>query len=150
MQRFLIENQCYHVVTSTRNRLPLFRETASAKAVATALQFLRAERAYLIAYAVMPDHLHAVLVPRAPYNISRVMQSVKGYTARLLNERNGSRGPLWQRGFYDRMIRDEEQLLDTVNYVHMNPVAGGLAPDPEAYSYSSAGRDDEVDLALFV
>ena len=150
LHRFLLENQCYHVVTTTRDRRPVFSERNCASVVVEAVQFVRRERAYVLAYVVMPDHLHAMVVPRDGASVSQVMQSIKGYTARRINAELGQRGSLWQRSFYDRMIRDEEQLLDTVNYVHMNPVVGGLAQDPQGYPYSSAGRDDHVDLALFV
>ena len=118
--------------------------------VVEAIQFVRSKRAYVIAYVVMPDHLHALLVPREGTWISRLMQSIKGCTARLVNERLDRRGPLWQRSFFGRMIRDERQLLETVNYVHMNPVIAGLADQPDAYPYSSAGRDDLVDLGPYL
>ena len=77
------------------------------------------------------------------------MQSLKGYTSRIINAKAGRRGPLWQRSFYDRMIRDEPQLLQAIEYVHMNPVVVGLVEDVEAYEFSSAGRPDSVDLEAF-
>jgi REP element-mobilizing transposase RayT len=97
----------------------------------------------------MPDHFHAVLVPKYPWNISQIMQSVKGYAARRINARRNARGPVWQRSFYDRMIRDEPQLLEAIEYVHMNPVVAGLVVDAEAYEFSSAGRPESVDLEAF-
>ena len=150
LHRFLLDNQCYHIVSATRDRVPIFLDPDCASLVVEAIQFVRHERAYVLAYAVMPEHLHALLVPREGTSISRVMQSIKGYTARLVNERLGRRGPLWQRSFYDRMIRNERQLLETVNYVHMNPVVAGLEEEPKAYPYSSAGRDDLADLDAFL
>ncbi len=148
LHRFLLDNQCYHVVTTTRDRVPVFLDPDCASLAVEVVQFMRRERAYVLAYVVMPEHLHALLVPRDGTSISRVMQSIKGYTARLVNEKLARRGPLWQRSFYDRMIRDERQLLETVTYVHMNPVVAGLVEDPEAYPYSSAGQDDLVDLSV--
>ena len=78
------------------------------------------------------------------------MQSIKGFTARHVNMKLQRRGPLWQRSFYDRMIRDEKQLLETVNYVHMNPVLAGIVDSAEQYEYSSAGRREDVDIDLFL
>jgi REP element-mobilizing transposase RayT len=118
--------------------------------VVDAVQFVRRGRAYVLAYVVMPEHFHALFVPRDGASISQVMQSVKGYTARRVNEKLVGRGPLWERSFYDRMIRDERQLLETASYVRMNPVVAGLVEDPEAYPYSSAGHDHLVDLDLFL
>lgn len=148
LQRFGEENTCYHVVTTTRDRDPLFRDPANADLVVAALQHLR-RRCYLLAFVVMPDHVHALIVPRDDHTISQIMKSLKGYTSRALNARNGRRGALWQQSFYDRIIRSDKQLWDTIEYIHNNPVAGGLVETPEAYDFSSAGRDSTVDLAEF-
>ena len=138
------------MVSATKDRVPIFSDRACASIVREAIQFVRHERAYVFAYVVMPEQLHALLVPRDGTSISQVMQSIKGYTARLVNERLERRGPLWQRSFYDRMIRDERQLLKTVEYVHMNPVMAGLVEDPEKYPFSSAREGDLVDLDAFL
>ena len=150
LRRHLLQGHCYHVASTTHSRLPVFAHPAYARVVADALHFLRAERAYLLAYVVMPDHVHAVLVPREPYSLSSVMQSVKGYSARIINAKDGRRGPLWQQSFYDRVIRDEQQLLATIQYIHWNPVDSGLATVPEEYEFSSAYSGVETDLGLFV
>jgi putative transposase len=82
------------------------------------IDFQRADRALVIAYVVMPDHFHALVAPRTPWTISKVMLSIKGYTSRVLNDRNGERGRLWQPGFYDRVIRSESQLWACIDYIH--------------------------------
>ncbi|OGO51991.1 MAG: hypothetical protein A2148_04090 [Chloroflexi bacterium RBG_16_68_14] len=92
LHRFLLDNQCYHVITTTRDRAPLFRDAASARVVMDALQFVRRERVYVLAYVVMLEHMHALVVPKAGLTISQVMQTIKGYTARAINARNGKRG----------------------------------------------------------
>ncbi len=150
LHRYLLDNQCYHVVSTTRGQESIFSDPDCAESVIEAIQFVRRERAYVLAYVVMPNHLHALLVPRDNTSISRVMQSIKGYSARIVNGKLGRHGPLWQRSFYDRMIRNEQQLLETVSYVHMNPVVAGLVEKPEEYPYSSAQQDSLVDLSVFV
>ena len=149
LKRFYSEGECYHVSSVLRGRAQLLSFPVNAQSLVDALQFQRVERAYLLAYAIMPDHFHAVIAPKNPWAISQVVQSVKGYAARVINVRNGARGPLWQRSFYDRMIRDERQLFQTIEYVHMNPVVAGLVHAPEAYAFSSAGRPESVDLEAF-
>jgi len=148
--RFLADGHCYHVTTRTRDGVPVFQHPADARIIVDALQFLRRERAYLLAYAIMPDHLHAVFVPKNGYTISQVMQTVKGYTSRAINARNKERGPLWQVSFYDRVIRDEAHLLDTLEYIQRNPVAAGLADTPEGYLFSSAHPEAQTDLEMFL
>jgi REP element-mobilizing transposase RayT len=148
--RFLLEGHCYHVTTRTRGAAPVLRDPANARIIVDALQFVRRDRAYLLGYAILPDHLHAVLVPRGQQTISRVMQSIKGYSARPMNARQGRSGALWQPSFYDRVIRDEAHLLDTLEYMHRNPVAAGLADTPEEYLFSSAHPDAQTDLEMFL
>lgn len=149
VRRFHLEGECYHVTSVVRGRVPLFRLAAYAEIVVAALQFQRRERAFLLAYAVMPDHFHALFAPKPAWNISQVVQSVKGWTARLINARNEVRGPLWQRSFYDRMIRSERELFETIDYIHLNPVVAGLVGDPEAYVFSSAAEAESNDLEAF-
>jgi putative transposase len=148
--RLLLEGHCYHATTRTRHSAPVFRDPTSARLLVDALQFLRRDRAYLLGYAVSPDHFHAVLVPRGDRTISQIMQTVKGYTSRAINARNGQRGTLWQVSFYDRVIRDEAHLVDTLEYIHRNPVVAGLVSMPEEYPFSSAHPEAQTDLASFL
>jgi REP element-mobilizing transposase RayT len=145
----LLENHCYHITTATAGRARLFHDHRNALVVSNALQFLRSERAYLLGYVIMPDHLHALLVPRGDQTVSRLMQTIKGYTARVINELDGARGVLWQEGFYDRVIRTERHLRDAITYVHNNPVAAGIVERPEDYVFSSAHPDAQTDIAAF-
>ncbi len=137
---------CYHVVSRTLDRRLLFAHPRNAAVLEDTLQFVRKERAYLLGYAIMPDHFHALLVPRPPHSLSGLLQTIKGYTSRMINRRSGTSGPLWQRSFFDRLIREEAQLLATVEYIHANPVRAGLVDDVEAYPWSSAGSEAKSDL----
>ena len=150
LPRFLLEGHCYHLTTRTRDGAPVFRDPTNARILLDALQFVRRERAYLLGYAVLPDHLHAVVVPKADHTVSQIMQTVKGYTSRLINARCGQRGTLWQKSFYDRVIRDESHLIDALGYIHRNPVTAGLANMPEDYPFSSAHCEAQTDLETFL
>ena len=149
-RRFNLENHCFHTISATRDRLPVFGDSENAEILLGALQFVRREKAFLLAYAILPDHLHLVIVPKVPFTVSQVMQSVKGYASRAVNLRNGDHGPLWQPGFYDRVIRDERHLGDVVHYVHMNAVEAGFAKHPEDYRFSSARPGAQTDLAAWL
>ena len=78
-----------------------------------------------LAWVVMPDHLHwLVQLERTPLN--ELMRQVKGRSARRINQRLSHSGPLWQHGFHDRALRQEEDLLAVARYVIANPVRAGL------------------------
>ena len=150
MKRFPVENQCYHVISATRNRRTTFSVLSNAEVLLEALQFTRNSRALLLAYAIMADHFHAVFVPITPYTLSQVMQTVKGFSSRRINAVTGNRGPIWQRSFFDRGIRDETQLYETISYIHGNPVQAGLVAAPEDYRFSSAGKLEGTDLIKYL
>ncbi len=144
-----LENEAYHVSTVSRARLPLFAKHRNATIVLEAIQFIRA-RALVLAFALMPDHLHALVEPRSGEKLSAIMQSIKGYNSRAINRQGGTKGQLWQQGFYDRMIRGERHLFEVIDYVEENPVKAGLCDEASGYRYSSAGRSDLTDLVEYV
>jgi len=150
LSRYVAENNCYHVTTKTKGNAPLFRDAANADIVVRALQFLRIDRAYLLGYVLMPDHLHVVLIPRGDQTISRLMRTIKGYVSRVINSERGATGSLWQPSFHDRVMRNERHLLETLDYIHRNPLVAGLVMSPEEYRHSPAHLEAQTDLELFL
>ena len=93
----------------------------------------------LHAYAVMPNHVHVLATPHV--TVSKVMQSLKRYTAVEANRILSRVGePFWQPESYDRLVRNDDEFVRISRYVELNPVRAGLAPVPEDFLWSSAGR----------
>jgi putative transposase len=88
-------------------------------------------------YVLMPDHWHALIWPRYPLTISRVLQDIKSVSARRLNPGRRRRGPLWQHQFWDRFVRNAEEFSHRLDYMHYNPVKRGLVNRPEDWRWSS-------------
>jgi REP element-mobilizing transposase RayT len=102
---------------------------------------IQAEEGFqLLAYVIMPDHLHLVVSLPAHLTTTRVMKMIKGRFARLYNERAGARGPFWQDRFHEEALQSEEQLWTAIQYVVYNPVKAGVVQRPEDYRWSSAGH----------
>ncbi|VXC10327.1 REP-associated tyrosine transposase [Pseudomonas sp. 8O] len=81
--------------------------------------------AHSLAWVVMPDHLHwLVQLERTP--LDELMRRIKGRSARRINQYLSRLGPLWQHGFHDRALRQEEDLQTVARYVIANPVRAGL------------------------
>ncbi len=104
---------------------------------------------FVVAAVVLPDHLHCVwtLPPGDADNATR-WRHIKTAFARALPsaERRsprrvakGERG-VWQRRFWEHLIRDERDLTAHVDYVHFNPVKHGHAACAAAWPYSSVHR----------
>lgn len=83
----------------------------------------------LVAVVVMPDHVHALLRPREGIDLPRITKGVKGVSARLVNEARGTRGSLWQDESWDRIVRDQDELDEKLQYMLDNPVRKGLVAD---------------------
>jgi len=92
----------------------------------------RMERVYpyikLDCYCLMPNHLHGIIIIDAPEGVehpglSELMHGFKSITTREYNKRvsQSDKNTLWQSSFYDEIIRDEEMLYNTRNYIAGNP-----------------------------
>jgi putative DNA methylase len=93
----------------------------------------------------MPDHLHFVASLEPRENLSRLMHSLKSYSAKEINRELGKEGKVWQEGFYSHGIRDERDAVRRIGYLLSNPVRAGLADAASDYKLSSANEAFEVD-----
>lgn len=113
-----------------------------AAVVQDALLCFDGDRYRLIAWCVMPNHVHVLLEPDR--SLARIVQSWKSYTGRWALVRNtelalGIPGSaLWMRDYWDRYVRDERHLATVMDYIHRNPVKAGLCPTPGVWPWSSA------------
>jgi REP element-mobilizing transposase RayT len=73
------------------------------------------------------------------------MHSLKSYTAKKINNLLGRSGKIWQDGFYERIIRNEDDLREKAIYIENNPVRERLVEEPEKYFYSSARYREKMD-----
>jgi len=69
------------------------------------------------------------------FDLSEIMKGIKGASARQINRILDTTGKIWQEESYDRIIRDENEFMEKLNYMYNNPVAAGLVDDPEEYKF---------------
>lgn len=119
------------------------RDPAVASLVQSALLHFDSQRHRLLAWVVMSNHVHVVLVPLAPHDLTAIVQSWKGWTAREANRLLGRHGAFWAPDYFDRYIRSERHLAYAVEYVEMNPVKTHLCDAPEQWAWSSARARSE-------
>jgi REP element-mobilizing transposase RayT len=110
------------------------------------LEFLRKIRernSYKIyAHCLMPDHLHLLLNPAdSGTPVSRFLQTFKSQTAFRYKREHGR--SLWQRGFYDHVVRKGEDLVKIAQYILNNPVRKHLTERVDDYPYSGMWDDIE-------
>ena len=94
----------------------------------------------LIAYVIMPDHLHVVWqLPPGDLAYSMRWRLLKSFVTREW-KRNDSRqsvNKFWQNRFWEHTIRNQDDLEKHIDYIHYNPVKHGLVDDPAQWKYSS-------------
>ncbi|KAF0181474.1 MAG: proline racemase [Limisphaerales bacterium] len=111
----------------------------AAKLVEIALLNFDGERYRLLAWAVMPNHVH-VLMEVTTVPMAEILHSWKAFTALEINRLLNRRGPLWQREYFDRYIRDADHFRRALRYIENNPVKAGLVKAPTEWGFSSARR----------
>jgi REP element-mobilizing transposase RayT len=116
------------------------RDARVAELVENALIYFDGIRYRLIAWCVMPNHVHGLIETFPHFSLGAVVHSWKSFTAKQANRILGRSGRFWMRDYFDRYIRDEDHLQDAINYIEQNPVKAGLVADAAAWKYSSAGR----------
>jgi REP-associated tyrosine transposase len=106
----------------------ILRGTECAKMVDEALRHFDGKRLALISSVVMPNHVHVVLVQNPEHPLEKLLHSWKSFTSRSINRLLGRSGTLWQRSYFDRLVRDEQHFRNYVRYIRRNPENAHLKP----------------------
>ena len=137
----------YFITLALRRPAPVdLSDPDVAPLIISALRHLDGQRYWLYEYAVMPDHVHAIVrVPSLRGQsepLWRILKSLKGFTARRINEATGRSGPLWQQETHDHLIRGEDDYLRIAAYIIDNARRRGLVHEPTGWPWAGRGRGD--------
>jgi leucyl-tRNA synthetase len=97
-----------------------------AKIVEGALLHFDGERYMMDSFVVMPNHVHVLFQLKEGNKLEDVMQSWKSFTAKKINEALGREGVLWQRDYWDRLVRGGKHAGNLRRYVERNPEKANL------------------------
>jgi REP element-mobilizing transposase RayT len=90
-------------------------------------------------WAVMPNHVHAIVWPMPNRMLSSILKAWKQFSSRKAKEMLGlGAAPFWQRESYDHWIRDDAEKARIARYIRNNPVAAKLCARAEDWQWSSA------------
>lgn len=98
------------------------------------------------AIVIMPDHLHAIFtLPANDSNYSLRWNLIKGYFSKEIqtiepitaSRKNKHERGIWQRRFWEHLIRNEQDMKNHIDYIHYNPVKHGYVLQPVQWQYSS-------------
>jgi REP element-mobilizing transposase RayT len=97
----------------------------------------------------MPDHMHLiVIVHAADSDLRRFVRLAKQRSVFLFTRATGRR--LWQESYFDRTVRNVEELPALVEYMIRNPVRARLVEEPADYSFWGSERYSREELLEFI
>ena len=131
--RFSQPGGVYLVTTVTALRRPVFLDFFAARKLIQILHYPDLmSHAQTLAFVVMPDHLHWLMQLGHTDSLSQCVQRMKSLTSKALG------AGLWQKGFHDRAVRQEDDLPAIARYVVANPVRAGLVTKTGTYPHWDA------------
>jgi REP element-mobilizing transposase RayT len=116
----------------------LLRRPEIAVVVENALLHFDRQRYRLLAWYVMPNHVHALIETTEGWPLDGVLHSWKSFTSHEANRILQRQGEIWQREYLDRYIRNAEHFEAALRYIEENPVKAGLARIMTDWPWSSA------------
>ena len=143
-----IPGQYYHIITRTADRCCVFSDLQCGRHVVRSMKRLEKEGiAKSLAFVVMPDHVHWLMQLQARKSLPACVGSMKSLAARGINARMLRQGPVWQKGYMDRAIRREEDLVTVARYIVANPLRAGIVENIGDYSlWDSIWMDDPAPI----
>ena len=150
-RRVKLEGGTYFITLVTYQRKNLFANKGAITLFQKSIDHVKSYRPFFLeAYCILPDHIHFILsLPEKDNNFSvRISQIKRRFSKQYVknvgivypgNEslQNRRELPIWQRRFWEHLIRDENDLERHIDYIHYNPVKHGLVNRVQDWKYSS-------------
>jgi putative transposase len=135
LKRFQQAGQTHFVTFCCYHRRPSFSDASSKQVFQIALERIRKNyQVCVFGYVVMPEHVHLLMGEPQRGTLAVAIKSLKqGVSSRLI----GDSAHLWQARYYDFNIRNYDQHVEKLGYIHCNPVRRGLCERPEDWEWSS-------------
>lgn len=116
------------------------RDERIAEVMENTLLHFDGERYELLAWVVMPNHVHVLAEMREGWPLAKLVYSWKTWTAKRANEILGRSGTFWFREYHDRYIRDATHLANAKRYIEENAMKAGLCAAREDWRWGNAWR----------
>ncbi len=147
------ETDIYHVIARGAGRRILFEDDIDRTFFLERLQNCREQHdATLFAWCLMDNHIHLLIKAKLDV-LARLMQSLCTSYARFFNGRHGHVGPVFQGRFKSIPVENDAQFMETVRYIHLNPLSAGISRVDDYEwssfrSYLSEPTDPDLQMTL--
>jgi len=135
LKRFHASEQSHFITFCSWHRRKVLSDPGSKSTFEAGLERVRCDfQLRVYGYVVMPEHVHILLSEPHRATLADAIKSLKqGVSRRLI----GDFPHFWQRRYYDFNVRNHEQFVEKLRYIHRNPVRKGLCARPEDWQWSS-------------
>lgn len=140
IRRYPADNRPVFIAAVCHQRKPILANAPEKELLLSVIREVKAEMPFrLLAYVILDEHFHWLIKPEPDVAFSAIVQSVKlRFTHRYKRAQNMTQPvKLWQRRFWDHLIRDQDDMHRHMDYIHYNPVKHNLTSDPASYAWSS-------------
>jgi putative transposase len=139
--RGLVSGLIYHVLNRGNGKQKVFNNNRDYRDFIDLIKEAKVRYPVkLLAYCLMPNHFHMVLMPLQAQNLSKWMQWLMTSHVRRYHQYHGTNGHVWQGRFKSFVIQEDTHLLMVLKYVEGNPVRAGLVRSAEDWLWSSCGE----------
>ncbi len=145
-RRYYQSGGCYFFTVVTQNRQPILTCPDNINRLRKTLLHIKSKRPFVIdAIVILPDHLHTIWrLPEGDADFSTRWRMIKhDFSITVQNDvksrsqqQKGEKG-IWQRRFWEHVIRNEADWHRHIDYIHYNPVKHGYVDSPTTWPYSS-------------
>ena len=157
-RRARLKGGTYFFTVVTHKRVKIFNHSDNVELLRQAFRKVIKRHPFKIdAFVLLPDHLHCIwTLPKGDADFSMRWRLIKSNFSRQLDHLGWIEGrnptkttvsrfrknekSIWQRRFWEHLIRNHQDLRRHVEYIHYNPVKHGLTKAPGEWDYSSFHR----------
>ena len=141
----LIE-KCYFVTSVCANRTSVLQTDRMSGLFLDVLRENRAKQRIAVhAFVVMLNHVHILLTPQNGHSLAKCMQFIKGGFSYRAGKELGVKREIWQPGYTEHFIQDSSDYAHHIDYIHNNPVRGGLVMQAHEFPHSSIHKQEWLD-----
>jgi len=129
----------HHIIERGNNRERVFRDSTDYEKYLFFLsKYSEEKEVAVLAYCLMPNHVHLLVRPSDEESLAKMMQGVTLCYTQYFNRKKGRTGRLWECRYHSTVIDGNSYLWTVSRYIENNPVRAGIVKRPEEYPYSSA------------
>ncbi|MBH0057871.1 transposase [Pseudoalteromonas sp. SWXJZ94C] len=133
--RVSLKNHFYSITLVAHKRENKFVSLAVNRLITKEMRAIEVQKtAQTIAFVIMPNHIHWLIQLGEKQTLCEVVKSFKGRCSKSIRD-NTNIKQLWQRNYYDHLIRDEEDLINNARYIIANPLRANIVKSVALYPY---------------